>query len=155
MELCEECGQDLLDVGVPTPGRGIQAKILSAPLSALNPASSIELDRRAPVAEALRRMRDERHGSVLVMDHGKIAGIFTERDVLLKIVCRGVDAASTPVADVMTAAPETLKEDDPLAFAIHLMAVRGFRHIPVTREGAPPGIVSIRGVIGYLTRRTL
>ncbi len=155
VEICETCGSDLLDSGVPTPTRGIQAKILAAPLRDLEPAPIVGVERDTPLEEALQRMRDERHGSVLVLEEGRIVGIFTERDVLMKVVGRGIDPAITPIGDVMTADPETLRASDPLAFAIHLMAVRGFRHVPVAMAGRPVGIVSIRGVIGYLTKQAL
>ncbi len=155
VEICETCGWDLLDSGVPAPTRGIQAKILAAPLRDLEPAPIVGVKRDTPLEEALQRMREERHGSVLVLEEGRIVGIFTERDVLMKVVGRGIDPARTPIGDVMTADPETLRASDPLAFAIHLMAVRGFRHVPVTRAGRPVGIVSIRGVISYLTKQAL
>jgi CBS domain-containing protein len=155
VDICESCGWDLLDSGVPAPTRGIQAKILAAPLVDLEPAPIVAVERDTPLEEALKRMRDERHGSVLVLEGGEIAGIFTERDVLMKVVGRKVDVATTPVGDVMTAGPDVLRASDPLAYAIHLMAVRGFRHIPVIRGGRPLGIVSIRGVIGYLTKQAL
>ncbi len=155
VEICESCGSDLLDAGLPAPTRGIHAKILAAPLQALEPAPILRVEKDTPLSEALSQMREERHGSVLVLDDGEMAGIFTERDVLMKVVGRGIDPEKTPIGAVMTAHPETLRASDPLAFAIHLMAVRGFRHVPVTRAGRPVGIVSIRGVIGYLTKQAL
>ena len=155
VEICEGCGQDLLDTGIPTPMRGMQAEILATPLKALDPVKCIEVDRSTPVAEAMKQMREQRHGAVIVKDGGKMAGIFTERDVFMKIVGRDVDAETLPVGDVMTEGPQRLTESDPLAYAINLMAVRGFRHIPVTEDGEEVGIVSIRGVIGYLTKKAL
>ncbi|HXI02988.1 MAG TPA: CBS domain-containing protein [Candidatus Saccharimonadales bacterium] len=155
VELCEKCGQDLLDTGVPVPEEGVQAAILDTPLQALGPDASIIVDKKATVAEAMRLMREKKHGSVLVLDGKELAGIFTERDVLLKIVCRDLDPAKTAIGDVMTVSPQRLNETDPLAYAIHLMAVRGFRHIPVMNEGGVSGIISIRGVIRSLTEKAL
>lgn len=158
-EICEKCGQDLLDSGVPTPQDGIQKEILATPLRDLEPVPCLEVEIATPVAEAMKLMRERKHGSVVVRDGGKVAGIFTERDVLMKVVMREIDPEKTPVGNLMTAGPQWLKEDDPLAFAIHLMAVRGFRHIPVVQrlkgEKERMGIVSIRGIIGHLTKAAL
>jgi CBS domain-containing protein len=155
VEICESCGQDLLDSGVPTPLRGIQAAILATPLEKLEPIPSIIVDRSTTVAAAMKEMREKRHGSVIVTDGGKMAGIFTERDVLMKIIGKDVDPAELPVGEVMTQGPQWLRGNDPLAYAIHLMAVRGYRHIPVTEDGTDVSMVSIRGIIGYLTRKAL
>jgi CBS domain-containing protein len=157
-ELCESCGQDLLDAGVPRERGGLQARILSDPLAALKPAAAIEVSHSTPASEAIRLMKERRHGSVLVVEGGRLAGLFTERDVLLKLAGRNIDPRTTPVGVLMTADPATLSEDDPLAFAVHLMAVRGLRHIPVLRAGsdaAPAGVVSIRGILRYLTEQAL
>ena len=155
VDLCEKCGQDLTDSGVPVAEDGVQAAILDTPLLALGPDASIVVDRKATVAEAMRLMREKKHGSVLVLDGKELAGIFTERDVLLKIVCRDMDPEKTAIDEVMTVSPQRLKAIDPLAYAIHLMAVRGFRHIPVMKEGDILGIISIRGVIRSLMEQAL
>lgn len=159
VEICESCGQDLLDSGVPTPQEGIQKEILATPLKELDPVAGLEVSTDTSVAEAMKLMREQKHGSVVVRDGDKVAGIFTERDVLMKVVGRDLDPEETPVVDLMTAGPQRLTGDDPLAYAIHLMAVRGFRHIPVMRvtdgHEESMGIVSIRGIIGHLTRTAL
>jgi CBS domain-containing protein len=154
-ELCVQCGHDLLDGGVPEPRGGMQGRILTDPLSALHPGNPPVLPSTAPAAEAIRLMRERRHGSLLVVDAGRLSGLFTERDVLLKLAGRSVDLERTPVGALMSPEPVTLGEDEPLAHAIHLMAVRGLRHIPILRAGAPVGIVSIRGVLAYLTAQAL
>jgi len=150
-ELCVQCGQDLLDGGVPQPRGGMQGRILSDPVSALNPADPIIVASTASAAEAIKQMKEKRHGSVLVVDRGRLSGIFTERDLLLKVAGRDINLDSTPISALMTPEPVTLSDDDPLAHAIHLMAVRGLRHIPILRDGKPLGVVSIRGVLAYLT----
>jgi CBS domain-containing protein len=154
-ELCVQCGHDLLDAGVPESRGGMQGRILSDPLSALAPAAPIVVGSATSAAEAIRLMKERRHGSVLVVDGNHLSGIFTERDILLKLAGRSVDLERTPVGAIMTATPAALSEDDPLAYAIHLMAVRGLRHIPILRDGRPVGVVSIRGVLAYLTEQAL
>ncbi len=154
-EICEACGHDLLDAGMPQSRGGMQERIFSDPLSAVPPAAPILVASGASASEAIRLMKERRHGSVLVVDGPRLAGMFTERDVLLKLAGRSVDLEKIPVGAVMTADPHTLGEDDPLSYAIHLMAVRGLRHIPIVRDGRPVGVVSIRGILRYLTDQAL
>lgn len=154
-ELCESCGHDMLDAGVPHSRGGMQGRIFSDPLSALEPAVPPVVPSTATVAEAIRLMREKHHGSVLVVDGGRLSGLFTERDVVLRLAGRDLRPEQTPVGAVMTVDPVTLREDSPLAHAIHLMAVRGVRHIPVLRGEVPIGVVSIRGVLRYLTEQAL
>ena len=87
-------------------------------------------------------------GSVLVLEEGRLAGIFTERDALLRVAGRAL--ATTPLRDVMTRDPVVLREDDSIAVAIHKMAVGGFRHIPLTSAGVPTGIISARDVFRHI-----
>jgi len=153
VELCESCGMDLTDSGVPKPTSGMQARILGDPLSSLGPWEMVSVSSSATVQEALAVMRDKRHGSVLILDGDDLKGIFTERDLLVKVLDQNVDPATTKITQVMTPNPSTLRASDPVAFAIHMMAVRGVRHVPVIKRGIPQGVVSIRGVLGYLTKQ--
>jgi CBS domain-containing protein len=98
-------------------------------------------------------MQKTRHGSVLVVEDGKLVGIFTERDVLDRLAGEDVDLERLPVQVVMTPKPQYLGEEDVLAFAVHRMAVGHYRHIPVLRDGHPVGFVSIRGVLKFLSAR--
>lgn len=157
-ELCESCGHDLLDSGVPRARGGMQTRILKAHLSELVPESAPQIPPSASVGEAVRLMKEKRHGSVLVVEKQRLVGLFTEREVLLKLAGRTVDLETTPVGLLMIAEPATLHEDDPLCFAVHMMAVRGLRHIPILKSGTeaePVGVLSIRGVLRYLTEQAL
>lgn len=115
-----------------------------------------------PSVAASTRLRDvitimqkRRVAAVVVTDGGRVVGIFTERDVLLKVWGSGLDINTSPVSLVMTPNPVALKEDDILAYAIHLMAVRGFRHIPIVRDDSPVGFVSVRGILRYIADQVL
>jgi CBS domain-containing protein len=90
-------------------------------------------------------------GCVLVERDGRLAGIFTERDVLTKIVGSDVDVDRVTVEAVMTPDPESLSPDDRVTYALNKMSVGGFRHIPlVDDEGHPVGVVSMRNVVDYM-----
>jgi len=104
----------------------------------------------APVREAISAMQAAGVGSVLVTKDGRLVGIFTERDALLKVAGAAQGTMDAPVGELMTTDPVVLREDDSIAVAIHKMAVGGFRHIPLTRDGHPTGIVSARDVFGHI-----
>jgi CBS domain-containing protein len=95
------------------------------------------------VLAAARAMRDRRTGSVLVTAcDGRLAGIFTGRDAVVRVLAEGRDPATTTLAAVMTPDPAALAPDHRTIDALRLMAERGFRHVPVVRDGRPVGVVS-------------
>ena len=101
-----------------------------------------------PVAKAAALMRDAKVGALLVVKGGKLAGIFTERDALYRVIAAGLDPAKTRLAEVMTADPESIPANRPFGHALHLMHERGFRHVPVVDNGRPVGMVSARDALG-------
>ena len=124
--------------------------ILSAPIRMLGPRPPVTVSPDTPVAEAIRLMLDESIGAVLVVSDDKAVGIFTERDVLRRVVSGGLDR-TRPVRDVMTEDPETLGLDDGIAFALNRMIIGGFRHVPIVDEkGAPQAVLSLREVVAFV-----
>ena len=110
------------------------------------------LDEQTPLDDALRQMREHRQGCILATRDGKLTGIFTERDVLMKVVGTTIDLERTPIRPYMTRDPETLPADAIVAYALNKMCVEGFRHVPLTDEqGRPVGVVSMRDIIEYLS----
>jgi CBS domain-containing protein len=87
-------------------------------------------------------------GAVLVMHEHRLAGIFTERDALFRVIAEGRDPAATRLEDVMTANPRTIAPDRPFGHALHMMHEGGFRHVPVVDGDAPLGVVSARDALG-------
>ena len=99
---------------------------------------------RATVAEVSELMATRRIGAILVVEKGKLAGIFTERDALVRVIAKGVDPKTTTVAEVMTRNPDTIQPTESVQTALDLMAERGYRHLPVIDDGKLYGIISIR-----------
>lgn len=99
------------------------------------------------VEEAARRMAEARAGAVLVLAGKQLAGIFTERDAVCRVIARGCDARSTPLADVMTPSPITLTPDKSYGYALLVMHGHDFRHLPVVDRGCVVGIVSARNAL--------
>ena len=100
------------------------------------------------VTAAARVMKEQRVGALLVISEGRLAGIFTERDALFRVIAESRDPAKTRIADVMTANPRTIAPDRPFGHALHLMYEGGFRHVPVVDDGRPLGVVSARDALG-------
>jgi CBS domain-containing protein len=101
------------------------------------------------VAAAARLMKEHRVGAILVVQDGRLAGIFTERDALFRVIAEGRDPKATRVSEVMTANPRTIAPDRPFGHALHLMYEGGFRHVPVVvGDGKPLGVVSARDALG-------
>jgi CBS domain-containing protein len=100
------------------------------------------------VAQAARLMKERHVGALLVMREGRLAGIFTERDALFRVIAEGRDPAATRLEEVMSANPRTIASDRPFAHALHMMHEGGFRHVPVVEDGRPLGMVSARDALG-------
>jgi CBS domain-containing protein len=116
----------------------------------LNPA--LVVDEHASLAECIELMRVNQQPCVLVTADGKLVGIFTEHDLLMKVMDSGFDLQSTEVRSCMTSSPATLPADAGVAYALNRMVIDGFHRLPlVDPEGRPVGIVSMSNIIGYLS----
>jgi CBS domain-containing protein len=104
---------------------------------------------KTPVREAARLMDVRNVASVLVLDaDGRLLGIFTERDLLRRVVAKGRDPDKTLVAEVMTATPHTIAPEATTLQAMRAMHEYKVRHLPVTDGGRAVGVVSIRDFLG-------
>jgi len=131
------------------------AELLREPLTALPVQRAITVSPNDTVTDAMRAMQREHRGCVIVTDDGttrsKLTGIFTERDVLFRIVDRGRNPAALPVGEVMTPNPETLSVRSSVAYVLNKMSVGGFRHVPVVDdEHRPAFVISVRDVVTFL-----
>ena len=104
------------------------------------------------VVDALYKMRDNRVRSVLVIDDGTLVGIVTLGDCAIKVLLPGLDAKQTRVGQVMTGNPLTVKPDDKLASCMAIIAMRGYRHLPVLDAGKVVGVISIGDVVKDIIR---
>ena len=99
------------------------------------------------VSKAAKLMAAKNVGAIMVIEDDRLVGIFTERDVVFRVVARGLDAQATRLADVMTRAPHTVDLDKPFGYALLVMQENGFRHLPVMQDGKLIGIVSARSAM--------
>ncbi len=99
------------------------------------------------VSKAAKLMAARRVGSILIVEDHHLVGILTERDVLVRVVARGLDARVTRLADVMTRAPVTVGPDKPFGYALLVMHENGFRHLPVVEGDKLVGTLSARSAM--------
>lgn len=135
----------------PTEPRNKLEAYLMDPITTLSNVKVVTVGSQSTLEEAIELMNDKRIGALLVVDDAKITGIFTERDVLTKIVGRKLELSEHKIGDFMTRDPDTLPESAIVAFALNKMVVGGFRHVPVVdKAGTATGIVSMREIMDHL-----
>jgi len=101
------------------------------------------------VSAAAKEMSDRRVGSVLVIEQGRLAGIFTERDLLWRVVAAGLDPTVTRLAEVMTREVVTVGPATPIQEVMDIFTARRFRHVPVVDGGHLRGLISIGDVLRW------
>jgi CBS domain-containing protein len=120
------------------------------PVSRLEPSDPHTVERTATVADAVGLMRQENVGCVLVCDAGRLVGLFTERDLMCRVLAVG-KPLTLPIAEVMTPDPVTVLPADTIRVAVRKMKAGGHRHLPVVDENSRPvGILSVKRVVRYL-----
>ena len=124
-------------------------------ISIVNPPAPLCVGEDTSVSDVLAILRRERVGCVLVTDQsGKLVGIFSERDCILKVTENFTAVIKEPVSAIMTRDPVTQTPDATIAFALNLMSQGGFRHIPIVdSEGVPTGLISVKDVVDYMVGR--
>jgi CBS domain-containing protein len=106
-------------------------------------ANPISMPAAASAADAARAMRDSHIGDVIVLDNGRICGIVTDRDIVIRAVAEGRYLLTTKLADICSQELTTLSPTDSVDDAVYLMRERAIRRLPVVESSEPIGIVSI------------
>jgi CBS domain-containing protein len=115
--------------------------------SVMEPRKLVLAPPETSVSEAGRLMKNANVGAVLVVQQGRLVGIFTERDAVYRVMALDRDPQATRLAEVMTREPKTVAPDDAFGAALLLMHEHGFRHAPVIEAGRPVGVVSARSAL--------
>lgn len=143
--------EDSYDTNGMGRGSEFESALLSHSIRHLEPALPVWVNPEDSVEAVVETMSSEKIGCVLVGNDKQLAGIFTERDLMCRVVRRGGDPTTIRVADVMTADPDCLAAEDRVAYALKKMVLRGFRHIPVTNaENQVVGVLSVRDIAKYV-----
>ncbi len=105
------------------------------------------VDRKATVLDAAKAMNQRHIGAVVVSDGARVVGIFTERDILNRIVAAGKDPKTTPVGEVMTSPMACCRRDTRIAECKSVMSQKRIRHLPVVEEGKLYGMISAGDIL--------
>jgi CBS domain-containing protein len=102
------------------------------------------------VIRAIELMCEKNIGGLLIVDNGKLEGIFTERDYARKLILKGKSSMNTPISELMTKNPFTIAPDNTIEDCMDMMTSRHIRHLPVVDAGQLVGIISIGDVVKHI-----
>src|SRR5205085_4658682 len=143
----------LTSFDLPTPENAVERTVMYDQVKTVKQKSPVTLPNTATIGDAMALMVSANVGAILVVDHdGLLVGIFSERDLLKKIVGAMAHYESLPIAQFMTPRPESVSSTDTLNFVLQKMDAGGYRHVPVVEGGKPVGIISARDMLRFLTR---
>jgi CBS domain-containing protein len=119
-------------------------------VSRLNPTQPLRIGPEQTVAEAVALMRQKQVGCLLVCRGDHLVGIFTERDLMRRVLAIGLPL-SVPVSTCMTRDPVVVYPNEPIGAAVRRMEEGGYRHLPVVDQaGRPLGVLSVKRIVHYL-----
>ena len=152
---CDNCMTSLLklDRGQPEAAVGLARSVMENNLVQLEQEITVLVQLDTPAMDVVRKMRESRAGCALVLDGAKLAGIFTEHDVLNKLTGDDASSVNVPVRELMSAQPETLRDTDSVAEALNKMSMGRYRHLPITRADGSYSVTSIKNVLQYIARK--
>lgn len=152
VDACAECHASLMQADNLTSTTGGHHSIMTDLVSDIDPRPPITISADSSVADAIALMLNENIGCVLVTDaDGRLVGIFSETDVVRQVAGIIDDPTAVAVGQLMTPRPSTLPVDVPIAHALHLMSLHGFRHVPLVDEaGRPEGVISSRDIVDFI-----
>jgi len=102
------------------------------------------------VYKAIEQMCEKNIGGLLIMENGILEGIFTERDYARKLILKGKSSKETPISELMTKSPITVTPDTTIEDCMSIMSDKRIRHLPVTEDNHPIGMISIGDVVKHI-----
>ena len=163
IDRCENCLAPFRQLDIPSAeaAEGLARSVMEDNLGQLDRDEPICVTPDTPALEVVRLMNISNSGCALIVEDRKLVGIFTEHDALLKMttdlsvpsaVTGGSIASAVPVGNLMSANPETLKEEDSVAEALNKMSLGRYRHIPFKKSDGTFAVASIRSVLKYIAQ---
>lgn len=127
-----------------TPRKACEQRVMVMPTD-----DYVAVSPYTPLSQAIEAMKNDEGGCVIVSDDGRVAGIFTERDLINRVFGEKIDMES-PISQWMQPVVETLSPDACVGDAVRLMNEKSFRNIPLVRKGELVGSISVFDIITYL-----
>ena len=153
IDRCENCLASFRQLDIPSAdaAEGLARSVMADNLSRLDQDQTISVAPDTPALDVTELMKNSNSGCALVIDGGKLVGIFTEHDVLKRVSGAG-DLGTAIVKELMSPNPETLHEKDSVAEALNKMSLGRYRHIPFRKADGTYAVASIRSVLQYIAR---
>lgn len=140
-----------MEEGINEAKTTLSNKSLQVPLKSLHLKKAVVIEAGTSIKKCIDKMLARHIGCLLVIKDHKYCGIFTERDVLLKVAGTELDLETSKIDDVMTADPVQLEMEDTIETALRLMVKGGYRHICIVDENDHPlSVISIKDIVGYI-----
>jgi CBS domain-containing protein len=158
IDRCENCLAPFRQLDIPSAeaSEGLARSVMEDNLGQLDRDPPVCVAPDTSVLEVARLMKNSNSGCALVVDGKKLVGIFTEHDVLLRMIGSptnlGSNTADAPVKELMSRNPETLDEEDSVAEALNKMSLGRFRHIPFRKSDGTYSVASIKSVLKYIAQ---
>ncbi|RMH05646.1 MAG: CBS domain-containing protein [Nitrospirae bacterium] len=150
-DCCAACHHDLTLLSFPQGIAPAEQRLLENSINHLSLRPPLVVPPDMTLQDVLQAMCTHRVGAVVIGDTQQIQGIFTERDYLYRVLLQPLDLSRTPVREVMTRSPVTVKPSQSLAFALREMTLGRYRHLPVLNaQNQCLGILSADHVLRYL-----
>ncbi len=155
VDVCAQCEQPLTEEHLHDPETAVERGLLSDHLDLLESRPPVAVAPDAATSEVMKLMIEKQIGCVLVVEDNQLKGIFSERDVLMKLNTEAAELADRPVSQFMTSKVDTLDNHAKIAFAVQRMDLGSFRHVPILDASLTPvGIVSVRDILRYITKKS-
>lgn len=145
---CRSCGSSLSQFD--PRGNEVEQSLEAHPIGVLVPREPVCVPPDMSVSDVASRMAEKNTGCALVVEHDRLLGVFSERDMLNKVIGE-TGALIRPVSEYMTASPVTVTRRDSIGYALQTMDLGGYRHLPIVdAANVPVGLLSTRDVLRFL-----
>ena len=130
----------------------VDHRFLAKSIGSLNPPAPMVVKNTDSIFYGIKLLKENKIGCLTIVDaQGKVVGIFSERDVLLKISLSSLDIEATKISEVMTQNPQTATMTSSIAFILNMMSHGGYRNVPIVDDdNCPVGIVNVKHVVDYI-----
>ncbi len=154
IDRCENCLAPFRQLDIPSAdaAEGLARSVMEDDLSRLDHDETISVAPETEAVEVARLMKAANTGCALVVDAGKLVGIFTEHDVLKRMVGSDKNLTAVAVKELMSANPESLHEKASVAEAVNKMSLGRYRHIPFQKSDGTYSVASIKSVLKYIAK---
>ncbi len=153
IDRCDNCLAPFRQLDIPShdAAEGLARSVMEDNLARLDQEQTLVVPSETPALEVARLMKSANTGCALVIDDGKLVGIFTEHDIMKRMTTAG-NLDVTPVRELMSANPDTLHENASVAEALNRMSMGRYRHIPVLKSDGTHAVCSIKSVLKYIAK---